>query len=714
MRAALAWAAAWLLALAELASGALSQNAVPVDPASTARVLGVICGLVAMGGCLWTAFRLDGWPRRIWICFAAACGLWLVFQLLHSLGATSPGRPIVSDSWIHVGWLGSSIAQVAALFLLVARAEEPYLVIRRLCQLGILLVCGYAIVAFPLHEMITRPDLPMLDALVLVGYVTIEPAGAVFALASLIARGDASVSRAVVLLIGGSVLRSSAFLLQGLAILTGNDVDHPAALPLWAAGFALTFAAAWATPRPQAAQEAAERSPQDAMRARAVEITLPILAVIAVVVSRLLTREPIDTEEAAVIIVPTLFGIVLMFSIGEWCDRANQARLRRNAEAASDTLGAILNIVPDAVIGVDQHGAIRLVNRSGEVLLGYDPGELLGRQMEILIPEVLRQRHSALVEDFRDQRLALRMGNERAPIPVLRRDGSQFFAEAWLQRLTRESEIWFIISLRDISAQLTHARELRDASRAAEVANRAKSEFLANMSHELRTPLNAIIGFSEVIEGQVLGESIARDRDYAREIHRAGLHLLEIINDILDLSKIEAGRLELHEAPVDVAQLIDSCLRLVKERAERGGVTVTAELAACLPILVADEVKLKQILINLLSNGIKFTPIGGRASISAHPHDGGLLITVRDTGIGMKKEDIPKAMAVFGQVDSGIARLHEGTGLGLPLSRKLAELHQAEFSIESAPGAGTTVSILFPRHRLGTGMVATPAMTANG
>jgi signal transduction histidine kinase len=234
------------------------------------------------------------------------------------------------------------------------------------------------------------------------------------------------------------------------------------------------------------------------------------------------------------------------------------------------------------------------------------------------------------------------------------------------------------------------------------------------MSHELRTPLNAIIGFSEVIESQVLGENVVRDRDYAHEIHSAGLHLLEIINDILDLSKIEAGRLDLHETPVDLAQLIDSCLRLVKERAERGGVTVTAEVADGLPPLLADEVKLKQILINLLSNSVKFTPIGGRATIAAHLHRDGLMLSVRDTGIGMKQEDIPKALAVFGQIDSGIARLHEGTGLGLPLSRKLAELHQAEFHIESAPGAGTTVSILFPMHRLGAGMAPQPTMTAHG
>lgn len=165
---------------------------------------------------------------------------------------------------------------------------------------------------------------------------------------------------------------------------------------------------------------------------------------------------------------------------------------------------------------------------------------------------------------------------------------------------------------------------------------------------------------------------------------------------------------------MDVAQLVESCLRLVKERAERGGITVTAEVAPGLPALHADEVKLKQILINLLSNSIKFTPIGGRATIAAHLHPGGLIISVRDSGIGMKKEDIPKAMAVFGQVDSGIARLHEGTGLGLPLSRKLAELHQAEFSVDSAPGAGTTVSVIFPQHRLDAATAMQPGIQAQG
>jgi PAS domain S-box-containing protein len=396
-----------------------------------------------------------------------------------------------------------------------------------------------------------------------------------------------------------------------------------------------------------------------------------------------------------------LFGIVLMFSIGEWCDRSYQSRLRRDAEAISDTLTAILHIIPDAVIGVDQRGIIRLINRSGETMLGYDQGELVGRPMEILIPEQRRDRHANLVRNFREQKIALRMGDERGPIRVLRRDGTQFFAAAWLQRLSREEETWFIVSLRDISAQLAHATELKEATRAAQVANRTKSEFLANMSHELRTPLNAIIGFSEVIEGQLLGENVARDRDYAREIRLAGRHLLEIINDILDLSKIEAGRLDLQEAPLDLALLIESCLRLMKERAERGRVTLIAEAANGLPLLLADELKIKQILINLISNSVKFTPIGGRVTVRAAMRpDGRLELSVSDTGIGMKQEDIPKALTVFGQVDSGTARLHEGTGLGLPLAHKLAELHQAEFQIESAPGVGTVVTILFPAQRL--------------
>ncbi len=232
----------------------------------------------------------------------------------------------------------------------------------------------------------------------------------------------------------------------------------------------------------------------------------------------------------------------------------------------------------------------------------------------------------------------------------------------------------------------------------AEVANRSKSEFLANMSHELRTPLNAIIGFSEVIEGETFGPiGNAKYSEYIHDIKDSGKHLLELINDILDLSKIEAGKLEMNEEGVDISSIVGSCMTLVKERAQRGGVALEQHVPTDLPLLRADDCKLKQILLNLLTNAIKFTPAGGRVTLEVTTvTDGWISISVADTGIGIAPNDIAKAMEAFSQIDGTLSRQHQGTGLGLPLTKQLVELHGGTLALESEVGVGTTVTVHLP------------------
>jgi signal transduction histidine kinase len=243
------------------------------------------------------------------------------------------------------------------------------------------------------------------------------------------------------------------------------------------------------------------------------------------------------------------------------------------------------------------------------------------------------------------------------------------------------------------------AKELSEAKVAAEVASRSKSDFLANMSHELRTPLNAIIGFSESMASATFGPLSVRYREYAKDVHGAARHLLEIINEILDLSKIEAGRFELYDERLAVQELFDGCSRIIIERAEAAGLTV--EFRATSLELWADELRIKQALLNVVANAIKFTPAGGRITVAADLMPlGETRISVEDTGIGIAAEDIAAVLEPFGQVASAQTRFNQGTGLGLPLVYRLMELHGGRMLLDSEPGRGTTVTLVFPPERM--------------
>jgi signal transduction histidine kinase len=258
-----------------------------------------------------------------------------------------------------------------------------------------------------------------------------------------------------------------------------------------------------------------------------------------------------------------------------------------------------------------------------------------------------------------------------------------------------------LLLMRQVGAQARVEEQLRQAKNEAEAANLAKSEFLANVSHELRTPLNAVIGFSEIMRDALMGPIDNRYREYAQDIHDSGQHLLRLIGDVLDLSKIGAGRLELHDEPVDLGQLLQTCERLITERARESHVAVEIDVARDLPVVLADPLRLKQIMLNLLSNAVKFTPEGGRVTARAAPDaEGGVTVTFADTGIGMSPQDIQIALEPFRQVDNAMSRRYEGTGLGLPLAKQLTELHDGALEIASEPGIGTTIRVRLPARRV--------------
>lgn len=257
-------------------------------------------------------------------------------------------------------------------------------------------------------------------------------------------------------------------------------------------------------------------------------------------------------------------------------------------------------------------------------------------------------------------------------------------------------------SLLRAKVALLQAREaeLSLALSSANDANRAKSNFLALMSHELRTPLNAIIGFSEVMQGELFGELAPRYRDYAGDIHGAGRHLLALINDILDLSKAEAGKLEQNPERISPRDLVAECLKLVRDRAREAGLKLGSDIAADMPDLYLDRLRLKQILLNLLSNAIKFTPRGGQVRVQALRHASGMAeLSVTDTGIGIAPDMIAVALEPFRQIDSPLARNAEGTGLGLALVKSLAEMQDGVLELDSVLDQGTAARVLFPSTR---------------
>jgi signal transduction histidine kinase len=274
----------------------------------------------------------------------------------------------------------------------------------------------------------------------------------------------------------------------------------------------------------------------------------------------------------------------------------------------------------------------------------------------------------------------------------------------------REDEIGFLSrALRIFRANAIEEQHLRVAKEGAEAANRAKSEFLANMSHELRTPLNAVLGFSEIMQRKMFGPLSERYRGYATDIFNSGSHLLDLINEILDLSKLEAGRFELYEEDVDLAVAVEACVHLLEAQAQKSKIRLSTALDPEVRLIRADDRRLRQIVINLLSNAVKFTPEGGRIRVSSFLKNDGVAIEVSDTGIGIAAEDMSKVMTTFGQVESKVSRKYEGSGLGLPLAKHLVELHGGTMTIQSQVNVGTTVTIVLPSDRI---VHRTPLATA--
>lgn len=371
---------------------------------------------------------------------------------------------------------------------------------------------------------------------------------------------------------------------------------------------------------------------------------------------------------------------------------AHKQQLQANNDDAR--FNELVENVPDALILHDPTGKIVLVNEALCRSLGYTRKQLLRmnvRDFEVGRPSADLHR---IWHDMHETESL--MGRHR------RCDGSEFPVEVRVSQFGTDKAPLFLALARDMTERAAIERSLVLARDSAELANQAKSEFLANMSHELRTPLNSIIGFSEVMQFKVFG-AVTEPKyvEYIDDIKRSGVHLLSVIDDILDMAKIEAHQIDLQEEPIDVRSVIRDCKRMISQRAEQGGIKLTSRVDAKISHVLADKRRLIQILINLLTNAVKFTPEHGRMKLLCQLSENrSIQFIVEDTGVGISADEIANVFEPFTQAREHPTQTHEGTGLGLSLVRELARLHGGSVTLTSKLNKGTRVTVTLPARRL--------------
>ena len=362
------------------------------------------------------------------------------------------------------------------------------------------------------------------------------------------------------------------------------------------------------------------------------------------------------------------------------------------ADLTAAQLQGILGIADDAIVCFDSELRIMLFNLGAERIFGWSAQEALGQTIDLLLPPHTRAGHGKLVQGFRESGAIARKMGERSSISGVRRDGTEFPAEASISKLETEGTVVFTVILRDMTVRAAHERELEAAKEKAEAAMQAKSMFLANMSHEIRTPLNAVIGMTSLLLNTKIDDE---QRDYAETVRSSSEALLTIINDILDYSKIEVGKLEIERYPFDLRRCLEEAMDLISAEAGEKNINLAYFIDDSVPAsLVGDVTRLRQVLVNLLSNAIKFTPRGEVvitvSGVAQDERRHEISFAVRDTGIGIAKDQLATLFQSFTQGDASTTRKYGGTGLGLAISRRLTEMMGGRMWVDSQVGNGST------------------------